>query len=200
MIIETHPQNPNPRKIQHAVDILNKDGVIAYPTDTLFGLGCDVRSIKALKRISMICRKEKILTFSFLCNGFSQANEYAQISKNAFKIMKRLLPGPYTFILPATSLVPKKIVPKRKTVGIRIPDNKVCQDIIESIGAPIANTSIDFIDAEFTRDAYSIEAMIGNRIDAVIDSGTCDIIPSTIIDLTDDTPVIIREGKGKFTL
>ena len=200
MIIDVHPKNPQPRKIQKVVDILKKGGIIAYPTDTLFGLGCDINNSKALKQISNICGKEKTSTFSFLCSSFSQANEYAKISKNAFRIMKRMLPGPYAFILPATSLVPKKIVPKRKTVGIRIPDNKVCQSIIESMGTPLANTSIDFIETKSARNAYSIEELIGNRIGTIINSEACDNIPSTVIDLTDNEPIVIREGKGKLIL
>ena len=196
VIIQIHPQNPQTRQIRRAVDILMQGGVLSYPTDSLFGIGCNVKNNQAIETIGRIIRRDKRTTFSFLCESFRQADQFAKISKNAFRIMKHLLPGPYTFILPATSLVPKKIAAKRKTVGIRIPDNTVCQAIIKELENPLANTSIEFEDDIWAGDAYSVEEMIGHQVDAVIDGGVCDNIPSTVIDLTEDIPVVVRKGKG----
>jgi tRNA threonylcarbamoyl adenosine modification protein (Sua5/YciO/YrdC/YwlC family) len=199
VIISIHPQNPQARQIQRVIEILKKGGVVAYPTDTLFGIGCDVTCPGAIDTIARLKGKNKATTFSFLCKDFQQADLYVKISQQAFRIMKHVLPGPYTFILPATSYVPKKIFVKRKTVGIRIPDHLVCRALIEALGNPIANTSIETEEDTWAGDAYSVEEMIGHQMDAVIDGGECDMLPSTVIDLTDDTPVVLRKGKGDIS-
>lgn len=200
MVISVHPQNPQYRQLQKITDILHKDGVIAYPTDTLFGIGCDIRCAKALNRIARIQGKEKKMSFSFICGSFSQADQYVKISKEAYRLMKHVLPGPYTFILPATNLVPKKIMHHRKTVGIRIPDNPICREIVNQLGAPLANTSIHTEEGVWAGDGYSVASLFGHQLDAVIDGGVCEPPSSTVIDLSSETPEVIREGKGDISL
>lgn len=180
--------------------MLRKNAVLAYPTDTLYGLGCCVDSRKGIDALSRIVGKEKSTTFSFLCRDFQQADEYARISREAFRIMKHSLPGPCTFILPATSLVPKRIVAKRKTVGIRIPDHAVCQALIREIGCPLANASLDVGEGTWAGDAYSVESIVGHQVAAVIEGGICEADPSTVVDLTGDEPIVRRQGKGAVVL
>jgi tRNA threonylcarbamoyl adenosine modification protein (Sua5/YciO/YrdC/YwlC family) len=196
VIISVHPQNPQPRQIQRVVDMLRKGEIIAYPTDTLFGIGCDVLNQRAIEAVSRVVGRDKTATFSFICTDFRQADQFAMISKSAFRIMRHALPGPYTFILPATGMVPRKVAKKRRTVGIRIPDHRVCEALAGQLGRPIANVSFEPEDHAWAGDAYSVEAQIGNRVAAVIDAGTSDTQPSTVIDLTQDKPCILRKGKG----
>ncbi len=200
MIISIHPETPQQRKVIQASEIVRLGGIVAYPTDTLFGVGCDVRNGKGIERICRLLGKDKLLSFSILCLDFAMADQYARISQTAFRIMKHVLPGPYAFILPTTSLVPKRISERRKTIGIRIPDHAVCRALIAELGAPLANISINPSEDAWVGDAYSVEDLHGHGLDAVIDAGTCDTAPSSVIDLTGDEPRVVREGKGGLSI
>lgn len=200
IIYNIHPVNPQRRYLDSAVKILKDEGGIAvYPTDTVYGMGACVSNPNAIERISRMLAKDKQRTFTFICSDFSQISNYAHLSNAHFKILKRHLPGPFTFILNATNLVPKKICPKRKTVGIRVPDCNVIRELVTLLGEPLANTSIKIPD-NLVGDPDQIRPVVLNDIDVMLDAGVIDNpVESTIVDLTDNTPVIIREGKGIFT-
>lgn len=198
MIIYTvHPINPQRRFIESTAKICRDEaGIAVYPTDTVYGMGVCLSNAKAVEKISRILDKNSDRLFSFLCSDFSQMSNYVSLSNTHFKLMKRYLPGPYTFILPATNLVPKKICPKRKTVGVRIPDCQTILDLIETLGEPIANTSIN-VPGEFRGDSEVIRPAILNEVDVMLDIGPLENpINSTVIDLTGSDPVLVREGKG----
>jgi tRNA threonylcarbamoyl adenosine modification protein (Sua5/YciO/YrdC/YwlC family) len=202
MLVSIHPENPDSRKISMVVDILRTGGVIIYPTDTVYGLGCDIFNSKAVERVARIkgINPEKA-NFSFICRDLSHLSDFTrQISNHTFKIMKRYLPGPFTFILEANSKVPKLFKNKKKTVGIRIPDHNIPLEIVRMLGNPILTTSIHDVDKiiDYTTDPELIHENMGNLVDLVIDGGYGNIIPSTIIDCTSDIPKIIRQGSGKF--
>ena len=176
----------------------NENAICVYPTDTVYGMGTPVNNAKAIDRIGMLLQKDKTRLFSFICSDFAQISTYARISTGAFRTMKHHLPGPFTFILPATSYVPKKVVPKRKTVGIRMPNSPACLQLVELMGEPLANTSIG-IEGAMRGDPDAIMPAILNEVDVFLDAGPLDNPEnSTIIDLTDDTPVLGRQGKGIF--
>lgn len=197
--IKIYPENPNPKEIQKAVKILKEGGLIIYPTDTVYGLGCDITNTKALERIAKIkgVKLEKA-NFSFVCHDLSNISDYVkQIDTSTFKILKRALPGPYTFILEGNNNLPKEFK-KKKTVGIRVPDNTIVLELVKLLGNPIVSTSIYDEDEliEYTTDPELIFEKWQHKVDAVIDGGYGDNVASTIIDLTGYEPEIIREGKG----
>jgi len=201
--IKIYNENPNPKEIQKVVAILKSGGLIIYPTDTVYGLGCDITNTKALEKIALIkgIKLDKA-NFSFVCNDLSHLSEYVkQIDSPTFKLLKRALPGPYTFILPGSNNLPKAFK-KKKTVGIRIPDNTIARTLVEALGNPIVSSSIrdddDFL--EYTTDPELIFEKWKNLVDIVIDGGYGDNLASTIIDLTDDIPEVIREGKGSLDI
>ncbi|MBC8756304.1 threonylcarbamoyl-AMP synthase [Kordia sp. YSTF-M3] len=201
--IKIYNENPNPKEIKKVVDILRKGGLIIYPTDTVYGLGCDITSNKALERIARIkgIKLEKA-NFSFICNDLSHISDYIrQIDTATYKILKKALPGPYTFILEGNNNLPK-VFKKKKTVGIRVPDNDIARMIVRELGNPIVSTSIYDEDdiVEYTTDPELILEKWDNLVDAVIDGGYGDNIASTIIDLSGDEPEIIREGKGDIDI
>ncbi len=201
--IKLYEENPNPKQVAEAVKVLKNGGLIIYPTDTVYGLGCDITSVKALNRIAKIkgIKLEKA-NWSFICKDLSNLSDYVrQIDSSTFKLLKRCLPGPFTFILPGNNQLPS-VFKKKKTVGIRVPDNKICQDIVAALGNPIVSTSIHDEDEilEYTTDPELILEKWGNLVDLVIDGGYGDNIPSTIIDVTDNIPVVVREGKGDVGL
>jgi tRNA threonylcarbamoyl adenosine modification protein (Sua5/YciO/YrdC/YwlC family) len=201
--IKLYNENPNPRQIQKVVKILKRGGLIIYPTDTVYGLGCDITNNKAIEKIARIkgVKLEKA-KFSFICDSLSHLSDYVkQIDNTTFKILKRALPGPYTFILPGSNTLPK-IFKKKKTVGIRIPDNNIIRALVEELGNPIVSTSIRDDDAilEYTTDPELIYEKWENLIDLFIDGGYGDNTASTIIDLTADIPEVIREGKGSLVI
>ena len=185
----------NYQYIKQAVDIMKQGGVIVYPTDTIYGLGADITSKKAIDRIYTIKNKQAT-GFSFIIYDLKHVAEYAHVSDYAYKLMKRLLPGPYTFILKATKNVPKKLIPKKKTVAIRIPDNEICLAMVKELGQPIISTSVNITGEPYFTDPIEIEKQFGDKIDMIIDSGPLPNDPSTVIDLTGDEPIIIRQGKG----
>jgi tRNA threonylcarbamoyl adenosine modification protein (Sua5/YciO/YrdC/YwlC family) len=200
IIYNVHPVNPQRRLLDSAAKILRDEGGIAvYPTDTVYGMGACVSNPKAIEKISRLLAKDKQRSFSFICSSFSQVSNYVHLSNAHFKLLKRYLPGPFTFILNATNLVPKKICPKRKTVGIRIPDCKVTRELVELLGEPLANTSIN-IPGDLVGDPEQIRPAVLNDVDVMLDAGIIDDpTESTVVDLTDNSPVVIREGKGVFT-
>ena len=201
--IKIYNKNPNPKEIQKVVDVLKNGGLIVYPTDTVYGLGCDITNTKALEKIALIkgVKLEKA-NFSFVCNDLSHLSNYIkQIDSPTFKLLKRALPGPYTFILPGSTNLPK-VFRKRKTVGIRIPDNAIARTIVKTLGNPIVSSSIRDDDdiLEYTTDPELIFEKWKTRVDIVIDGGYGDNLASTIIDLTTDFPEVIREGKGSIDI
>lgn len=201
--IRIYNENPNPKEIKKVVDCLRAGGLIIYPTDTVYGLGCDITDNRALERIAQI-RGVKLAkaNFSFICKDLSNLSDYVrQIDTYTFKILKRALPGPYTFILPGSNKLPT-VFKKKKTVGIRVPDNNICKAIVDSLGNPIVSTSIYDEDEviEYTTDPELILEKWNNLVDIVIDGGYGDNIPSTIIDLTSSEPELIREGKGSVEI
>jgi len=200
MLIKIHPETPSQRQIQKVVEVLNHDGVIIFPTDTIYAVGCSIYSTKALDRIARIKGiTPKSANFSFLCYDLSQLSDYTKpISNDVYKLMRRALPGPFTFILNASSNVPKIFGSKKKTVGIRIPDNSIISDIIKELGNPLMSTSIHDEDdiIEYSTDPELIHEKYDHLVDLVIDGGYGDNVPSTIIDCTGEEPLLVREGKG----
>ncbi len=196
-LIEINPINPQPRLISQAVAVLKKGGVIAYPTDTMYGIGCDIFSQKAVKRVHQIKNRPKQKPFSFMCSCLKNISEYSHVSNTAYRLMRKNLPGPYTFVLPGTKLVPKIMLTKQKTVGIRVPDHPICLAIIEELGNPVLNTSaIPEGHDEPVLDGFDVAELFGNRIDLIFDGGSVYPNPSTIISLLHDQPEVLREGKG----
>ena len=201
--IKIYPENPNPKAIQKVVKVLKSGGLIIYPTDTVYGLGCDITNIRALERIARIkgVKLEKS-NFSFVCEDLSNLSDYVkQIDSTTFKILKRALPGPYTFILPGSKQLPNPFK-KRKTVGIRVPDNSIALALVHELGNPIVSTSIRDDDdiVEYTTDPELILEKWDNLVDLVIDGGYGGNEASTIIDLSEDQPIIVREGKGSLEI
>ncbi|WP_323789628.1 L-threonylcarbamoyladenylate synthase [Psychroserpens sp.] len=202
-LIRIYKENPNPKEIRKVVEVLKRGGLIIYPTDTVYGLGCDITNIKALEKIARIkgVKLEKS-NFSFICHDLSNLSDYVkQIDTAKFKILKRALPGAYTFILPGSKSLPHPFK-KRKTVGIRVPDNSIALEIVKQLGHPIVSTSIYDEDEiiEYTTDPELILEKWDNLVDLVIDGGYGDNEASTVIDLSEDEPVIIREGKGSLEI
>lgn len=201
--IRIYEENPNPKEIKKVIDVLRKGGLIIYPTDTVYGLGCDINNIKALERVALIkgVKLEKS-NFSFICHDLSNLSDYVkQIDTRTFKILKRALPGPYTFILPGASSLPHPFK-KKKTVGIRVPNNNIALEIVRQLGNPIISTSIRDEDEiiEYTTDPELILEKWDNLVDLVIDGGYGDNHASTVIDLSEDLPIIVREGKGSLEI
>lgn len=201
MFLEIHPDNPSKRHISQVVEILNKDGVIIFPTDTIYGIGCDIRNNKAFEKLCRIrgIKPEKA-NFSFLMSDLSHISNYTKpFDRNVFKLLKATLPGPFTYILPASNMVPVLFRNNRKTIGIRIPDNKIIQAIIEELGAPLVSASLrddeDSI-AEYLTDPYDIYEKFENLVDGVIAGGYGKNIASTVIDCTGSEPSITRQGLG----
>ena len=198
MVLKIHPVNPQQRYIAWAVESLKQGGVIIYPTDTVYGIGCSVFDTHAIERIYEIKRQRQSKPFSFICSDLSHISEYAKVSNTAFRLMKQLIPGPFTFILPASRLkhLPKSLISKRKTVGIRVPDNVVCHALIKELGHPVLSASVTDNTEEIINDPEIIEEYYGKRVDLILDGGKSLLELSTIIDLTDDRPVVVREGAG----
>jgi tRNA threonylcarbamoyl adenosine modification protein (Sua5/YciO/YrdC/YwlC family) len=200
MILTINPKNPQVRLVRKVVDVLEQGGVIGYPTDTIYGVGCDLFNPEAIQKIHRLKKMQGKKPLSFICSDLKDISLYAFVSNYAYKIMKRVLPGPYTFILKATKLVPKIAQTKQKTVGIRIPDNRICLALVKELGHPIINTSVNKPDEGLYNDPAEIEDRFGKRLDLVIDGGVIVADHSSIIDLTGDFPKVIRVGKGDVSL
>ena len=195
-MLAINSQNPQMRLIRKAVEILKDGGVIIYPTDTVYGLGCDLSNKRGIERIYDIKKRNKKQPLSFVCSDLKHISQYAQVTDYAYKTMKRHLPGPYTFILEASRLVPKIIMPKRPTTGIRVPDNEICLSLIRELGQPIISTSVKTLDGEDLGTPSIIDEHFGRIVDLIIDGGIIDPQPSSVISLIDDTVEVLRIGKG----
>jgi tRNA threonylcarbamoyl adenosine modification protein (Sua5/YciO/YrdC/YwlC family) len=200
MIITINPKNPQSRLIRRVMEVLEGGGVIGYPTDTIYGVGCDLFNPEAIRKIHRLKKLEGKKPLSFICSDLKDISQYANVSNYGYKMMKRLLPGAYTFVLKATKLVPKIALTKQNTVGIRIPDNKICLTLVKELGHPIISTSVYKPDEGLYNDPAEIEERFGKQLDLVIDGGMIVAEHSSIIDLTDDSPEVIRKGKGDVSL
>ena len=200
MILHINPQNPQQRLIDQAVSALRNGGLIAYPTDTTYGIGCDITNKRALEKILQLKKDSQNKLVSFLCPDVSEISHYAKVSNYAYKTMKRLLPGPYTFVLDASPLVPKLMITKRKTTGIRVPDNEICHMLLRTLGNPIVNASATTDTGTYFDDVSFLEERYKNIVDIVIDGGPAPNQPSSIISLVQDKPEVLREGLGDTQL
>jgi tRNA threonylcarbamoyl adenosine modification protein (Sua5/YciO/YrdC/YwlC family) len=196
MLFPIDPHHPKPRQIQQVVDVLEKGGIIAYPTDTTYGIGCSIFSKKGIERIYQLKQREKKKPFSFICADLSEVSRYTRLSNYAFKILKRHLPGPYTFVLEASSVVPDLVMTKQKTVGIRIPDNSICSQIVSALGHPIITTSANRTGEEPIGDPWLVHEELGRDLDLVVDGGLLHHDVSSVISLLGDTPEVLRKGLG----
>jgi tRNA threonylcarbamoyl adenosine modification protein (Sua5/YciO/YrdC/YwlC family) len=194
MIFCINPENPQQRLINRVCDVLEKGGLIAYPTDSFYGIGCDLYNKRGIQAIYKLKNRPLKKPFSIICDSLKEISRYAQVSNYAYKTMKRLLPGPYTFVLEGTKLVPKIMLAKRKTVGIRVPDNRICLAIVRTLGRPIISTSAGL------DDPYAIQEAHSHYLEIVIDGGVVKPSPSSVISLIDNIPEVIREGKGDVSL
>ena len=200
MLLKINTDNPQNRHIKTAVTILKKGGVIIYPTDTFYGIGCDIMNKKAIEKIYKIKQRDKKQPFSFICPDLKEIYKYAKVSNFAYRNMKRLLPGPYTFILSGSKMVPKIMLTKRRTAGIRVPDNKIATIIAMELGNPIISTSATDQDGTPLEDPAFIYDIFNKRVDLVIDSGKVHGKASSVISLIDDIPEIIRHGAGNVDI
>jgi tRNA threonylcarbamoyl adenosine modification protein (Sua5/YciO/YrdC/YwlC family) len=200
MLIKINSRNPQGRLITQVVEILKKGGIIAYPTDTYYGIGCDIMNKKAIEKIYQLKQRNRIKPFSFICSGLKNISDYAKVSNYAYKTMKRLLPGPYTFVLEGSKLVPKIMLTKRKTAGIRVPDHPICLELVETLGNPVITTSATMPDGTNFFDPSLIHDFFHPRIDVVIDGGPVPGHPSSVISLINDMPEVIRKGRGDITV
>jgi len=197
---ELHPVTPQLRYINKAVEVLKSGGVIIYPTDTVYGIGCDIYNHDALERVYDIKHEAGTKLFSFICPDLKDIAKYAKVSDYAYKVMKKLLPGPYTFVLPAAKEVPKKLWSKRKTVGIRVPDNNVALTLVKELGNPIVSTSVTKRKGEILYDPEEIRAIFNPSVDLMLSVGALEGNPSSIIDLSNEEPEVIREGAGDVSI
>ena len=194
MILSINPENPQKRLITRVCEVLERGGLIAYPTDTFYGIGCDLMNKKGIQLIHKLKNRPLKRPFSILCDSLKEISLYAQVSNYAYKTMKRCLPGPYTFVLEATQLVPKIMLTKRKTIGIRVPDNAICLAIVKTLGRPIISTSAG------RDEPYTIEEAFAPHLTLVVDGGPIYPEPSSVISLIGDVPEVLREGKGEVSL
>lgn len=197
---QIHPDNPQSRLISQAVEIINKGGLVAYPTDSAYALGCHIGDKGALDRIRAIRQLDKHHNFTLVCRDLSELSTYAKVSNQTFRLLKNHTPGAYTFILEATSEVPKRLLhPKRKTIGLRVPDNAIVQALLDELREPLMTSSLMMPGDEYPLlDPYDIRETLEHQLELVIDGGFCGMEPTTVIDLTGETPELLRQGKGDF--
>ena len=195
---QIHPENPQARLIRQAVDIIRNGGVVVYPTDSAYALGCHIGDKAALDRIRRIRKLDDKHNFTLVCRDLSEIATYAKVSNSVYRQLRQTTPGPYTFILLATSEVPRRLLhPKRKTVGLRVPDNAIAAALLEDLGEPLMSVTLIMPGDDLPLiDPYDIRQTLEHDVDLVIDGGYCGMEPTTVVDLVDDTPVIVREGKG----
>jgi len=196
MLIKINPVTPQQRLIARVAQVLEKGGIIAYPTDTFYGIGCDIMNKRAIQKIYQLRQRNPNKPFSFICSGLKNISLYAKVTNYAYKTMKRLLPGPYTFILEGSRLVPKIMLTKRKTAGIRVPQNPICLALVEALGHPVISTSAKTPDNRVFDDPSLLHDFFGTRIDMVIDGGPVPGKPSSVISLIGDRPEVLRRGIG----
>ena len=202
MLLHLHPDNPQPRNIRTIIECLLDGGIIIYPTDTIYGLGCDIFQHKAVERISRIKQVDPAKAqMSFICHDLSDMSNYTKsISTPLYRMLKTSLPGPYTFILPASKMVPKILKSKKDTIGLRVPDNNITRALVKELGHPILSTSLPGEMVEEYTDPEIIYENFKNRVDIVVDGGIGGMIPSTVVDCTGDEPVVIRQGLGEWEM
>jgi len=196
MLLKVNPYNPQERHISRAVAIMEKGGIVAYPTDTFYGIGCDIMNKKAIEKVYALKQRDKTKPFSFICPDLKDISTYAKVSNMAYRNMKRLLPGPYTFVLPGSKMVPKIMLTKRKTAGIRVPDHQIALMLARELGRPIISTSATDPKGQIFDDPSLLHDYFGKRLDAVIDGGPVPGVPSSVISLVEDEAEVIREGAG----
>jgi tRNA threonylcarbamoyl adenosine modification protein (Sua5/YciO/YrdC/YwlC family) len=200
--LEIHPDNPQPRLISRAADVFRTGGVVVYPTDSSYALGCQIGEKSALDRIRMIRRVDDKHNFTLVCRDLSEIATYARIDNIAYRQLKSLTPGPYTFIYQATKQVPRRLLhPKRRTIGIRVPDAPIVRELLAELDQPILSTTLILPgDQVPLNDPYEVREMIGHCVDLLIDGGHCGTEPTTVVDMTQDPPVVVRAGKGDTAL
>jgi tRNA threonylcarbamoyl adenosine modification protein (Sua5/YciO/YrdC/YwlC family) len=192
------PVHPQPRHVQRAVAILDGGGLVCYPTDTYYGIGCDLFQKRAIERLALLKRRDPRKPFAFLCGDLSEVARYAIVDNEKFRLLRRLFPGPYTVVLPATRLVPRTALTRQRAVGVRVPDAPVAVALVTGLGRPLATTSASVGDEEPLVDAADIQERLGHGVDLILDGGVTLNEPSTVIDLTGPVPVVLREGKGRL--
>lgn len=195
---QIHPESPQARLVHQAVDIIRGGGVVVYPTDSAYALGCHIGDKQAVDRIRRIRKLDDRHNFTLVCRDLSEIASYARVDNTVYRLLKHATPGPYTFILRATSEVPRRLMhPKRKTVGLRVPDNAIAQALLADLGQPLMSVTLIMPGDEFPLiDPYDIRETLEHHVDLVIDGGYCGMEPTTVIDLADDTPMVLRSGKG----
>ncbi len=196
MLLEVNTQNPEKRKIKQQAELLRDGGIVIYPTDTTYAFGCDMYNKHGVEKILAIKRMPRNKLLSLVCGDLKEASQYGFLENSSYKIMKRCLPGPYTFILKATKLVPRIMVTKRKTIGIRIPDNRIALDLVEELGHPIITASVRLEGEEIMGEPWDMHERLGHLVDSVLDAGIILPYESSVVDLSGDSPEVIREGKG----
>jgi tRNA threonylcarbamoyl adenosine modification protein (Sua5/YciO/YrdC/YwlC family) len=201
-LIQIHPETPQPRLILEAVEIFRQGGVVIYPTDSCYAFGCRIGEKKAVERIRRIRRLDDKHNFTLMCRDLSEMSDYAMIDNIAYRFIKGITPGPYTFVLPAMKIVPKRLLhPKRKTIGVRMPDNPITLALLAELGEPILSSTMILPDDEYPMiDPYEMRDVIGNQVDLIIDGGYCGLEPTTVIELLDEGPKVVRPGKGAESL
>jgi len=199
---EIHPENPQPRLITRAIEIIAGGGVVVYPTDSSYALGCQIGEKTALDRIRMIRRLDDKHNFTLVCSDLSEIANYARIDNQGYRLLKSLTPGPYTFIYQATKQVPRRLLhPKRRAIGIRVPDTPICRALLTELGQPILSTTLILPgDTAPLNDTYEMREAIGHCVDLIIDGGPCGTEPTSVIDMTQDPPPVVRAGKGDVSL
>jgi len=202
MVLKIHPESPQGRHITRAVEVIRDGGVLIYPTDTVYGIGCSIFNTPAIERVYKIKGQDPSKPFSFICSDLSHISEYAKVSNPAYRLIKALIPGPYTFVLPASRLkqFSRSLISKRKSVGIRVPNNKICQLLIKELGHPILSASVTDEAGNIMNDPLLIEKQLGHRVELILDGGYGQLEVSTILDLTDERPVVVREGAGDISM
>jgi tRNA threonylcarbamoyl adenosine modification protein (Sua5/YciO/YrdC/YwlC family) len=200
MLLKINPRNPQKRLIRKVVEALQDGGIIAYPTDTFYGIGCDIMNKKAIEKIYLLRQRNRNKPFSFICSGLKNISLYAKVSNYAYRTMKRLLPGPYTFVLEGSRLVPKIMLTRRRTAGIRVPANNICIELVEEMGNPIISTSAKTPDNAIYHDPSLIHEYFNSVIDLVIDGGPVPGKPSSVVSIINDEPEVIRNGLGDVSM
>ncbi|MFT5088209.1 MAG: tRNA threonylcarbamoyl adenosine modification protein (Sua5/YciO/YrdC/YwlC family) [Candidatus Latescibacterota bacterium] len=194
------PEHLKGRHIQRAVDVLRQGGVIIYPTDTVYGIGCDITSKSAIERVQRIKGRDSKKPMSFVCSDIADVSRYARVSNYAHRMLKQCLPGAYTFILPATRETPRLLTTRQKTVGLRIPDHPVPLALVKALGEPILSTSANFSEQDVITDPWELEEKMGHMVDLILDCGSLPVQPSSVVSLVDDRAEVLREGKGDISL
>jgi len=199
---QIHPENPQPRLIRRSVDILIEGGVIVYPTDSSYALGCQIGEKSAMERIRRIRNLDDKHNFTLVCRDLSEITTYAKIDNQAFRLLKTLTPGPYTFVFEGTKQVPRRLMhPKRKTIGIRVPDNAICRELLAVLDQPILSTTLIMPNDDVPlTDPYEMRDLLDRQVDLVIDGGFCGLEPTTVVDMTREPPALVRVGKGDASL